>query len=371
MGEKNRKLNLPSVQYYHLIGDNDQLITYLNCFQSCIYNVYKTEQKIRDEDLIEIFLGDTAFGVIEAGDGSIYDIVFMDGAINKLGFTFFYTLGQGMEVLPAVEALLEQGKAVIIQTYMQRVPFFINFIGFDYPLDEEHYRQNFRLYHTFLVVGYDREHLYYVESPYVLNKEHYLPYENNQSIGVISKKELIPAFNTFFNYTYLKFDEKQPPDMFDNMKLDIVKSVMAKSFSNYHQKVAENGKKNCFCGKAAMDRLHWHFQNGTMDLQQTIAQFNIKLDQLLIWKFQFIMNRRYILARALEKYRGDFASGDAGALVDLLNSNVKAWRILISKLKRIQARKETSYQGLDEISGKISLLEGQIVDKMGKLAQIN
>ena len=209
MNDNHGKLNLPSIQYY-IPHEGEDLVSNLNCFQSCIYYILKTERNFKDDDLLEIFLGDLTFGIVENSAGMIIDICFLDGAINQHGFKIHYTLGKGVEVLPKVEALLDQGKTVIIQTYMQRVPFFMNFIGLDHELDEEHYRKNYHSYHTFLALGYDRDNLYYVEP--VRNSKRYIPYEGNKTIGVIQKKELFPAFNAFFNYTYLTFHETKAPE---------------------------------------------------------------------------------------------------------------------------------------------------------------
>jgi hypothetical protein len=364
MNDDQAKLNLPSIQYFELVGDDDQLITYLNCIQSCVYNIFKTERNCPDEDLYEIFLGELTFGLIEDTAGSVYDIAFLDGTIHPLGFKMHYTLGKGIEVLPKVEALLDQGKAVIVQTYMQRVPYFINFVGFDYKFDEAYYRQNYQLNHTFVVLGYDQDHLYYLDTPYVHHKERYIPYQNNKTIGVLQKRELIPAFNAFFNYTFLTFDEAQPLD-----RIDIVKTVAAKSFQNYHLQSGDSDGKLYFYGKAALNRLNHHFQKGTMSFDQPINQYHIKLDQLLIWKFQFVMNRRYILARTLEKYTGRLNSSDIGGLIELLNNSIKSWRILISKMKKMQARKETKFgTEIQELFGKISVLEDKIIDRLKALA---
>lgn len=360
MKDGQEKLNLPSIQYFELVGDNDQLITYLNCIQSCIYNIFKTERNCRDEDLYEIFLGELTFGLIEDAAGSVYDITFLDGTVHQLGFKMHYILGKGIEVLPKVEALLEQGKAVIIQTYMQRVPYFINFVGFDCEFDEEYYRQNYQLNHTFVVLGHVRDHLYYLDTPYVHHKERYIPYPNNKTIGVLQKQELIPAFSAFFNYTFLTFDEEQPPD-----RMDIVKTIAAKSFQNYHRESYDSDGKIYFYGKRALDRLNHHFQNGTMSLSQRIKQYNMNLDQLLIWKFQFVMNRRYILARAMEKYAGRLDSSNIDGLIELLNKSVKSWRVLISTIKKMKARKETKF-GTDirELFGQISIVEDEIIDEL-------
>jgi hypothetical protein len=326
---------------------------------------------VKDNDLYEIFVGDITFGIVEEKAGSIYDIVFADGSINEVGFSIHYTLGQGVEVLPKVEALLDQGKAVIVQIYMQRVPFFINYMSSDFALNEEHYQKNKNMYHTFLVVGYDLDHLYYVESPYVQNKANYIPDANNPTIGVIPKKDLIAGMNAFFNYTYLTFEKAQHSDDLSHAKLDIVKTTIKKSVHNYQMKPGESDGKIYFYGKEALNRLHQHFQNGTLDLNEQVTQFNVTLVHLLIWKLQFVMNRRYIMARALEKYIGCFADFDIPGLVGLLDRDVKTWRILASRLKKIEALNGTSVTGLVDLWGQIFELEERIVNTMDNMIKIS
>jgi hypothetical protein len=358
----NHILKLPSIRYYGSLEDED-LITNLTCFQACLYYLLKTELNCDDDALCEIFLRDITFGIEETAAGRINEICFLDTSINEFGFKKHYILGQGVKVLSQVETLLDQGKAVIIQTYIHRVPFFKDFKGFDYEFDEEYYKANYQWQHTFLIVGHDPDHLYYVEGPFNRSTERYVPYAGNSTIGVIEKRELIPAFEAYFNYSYVTIDQAQISDMFH-----VVEMVTAKSIANYHYQSFQSGKFTYFYGKEGLTRMLDHLQSDSFDFLQLIPQHGIALGDLLIWKTQFISNRRMMLAKALTKHMSHFNSVNISETITLLKSSVKTWRTIQTNFIKMQVKK--AYQmnsDLKELLITASALEDEIIDGLQKI----
>ncbi len=366
MADDIQKLKLPSIQYYGSLEDED-LVTNLTCFQACLYYLLKTELNCDDDDICEIFLRDTTFGIEETAAGLINEICFLDTSINEFGFKKHYILGQGVKVLSKVEALLDQGKTVIIQTYMMRVPFFNNFKGFDYPFDEEYYQANYQWQHTFLIVGHDQDHLYYVEGPFNREPERYIPYAGNNTIGVITKQELIPAFNAYFNYSYVTIDKEQISDLFH-----VVKTVISKTITNYRHPSFESGKYTYYYGKEGLARMIDHFRSDSFDFLQLIPQYSITLGDLLIWKTQFISNRRMMLAKALTKYVSHFDSSDIKPMIELLKKSVKIWRTIQINLIKMRVKKVYKFSSdMDELFVKALILEDEIIDGLQKIKFAN
>lgn len=356
------KLELPSIKYYGSLEDED-LITNLTCFQACLYYLLKTELNCDDEALSEVFLRDLTFGIEVTAAGLIHEICFLDTSINEFGFTNHYILGQGVKTLAELEALLDRGKAVIIQTYMMRVPFFKDFKGFDYPLDEEYYKANYRWQHTFLAIAHDRDRLYYVEGPFNWHPEHYIPYEGNKTIGVIDKQQLIPAFNAYFNYNYVDIKMEQMSDMFQ-----VVQTAIAKTITNYSHPPLKSDKFTYYYGKEAVDRMIAHFRSDSFDFLQSIPQHSITLGDLLIWKTQFISNRRMMLAKGLTKHISHFNPSQANPLIKLLKENVKIWRTIQINFIKMKMKKDYKIScDLAELFNVASRTEDEIIDGLQKI----
>jgi hypothetical protein len=356
------KFNLPSILYYDSLEDED-LITNLTCFQACIYYLIKTELNCDDEDICEIFLRDMTFGIEVTPDGLINDFCFPDTTLNEFGFKKNYRLGRGIETFREVTALLDQGKAVVVQIYMQRVPFFKDFKGIDFPLDEEHYKANYHWQHTFLIIGYDHENLYYVEGPYNLNKERYIPYPGNPTIGIIKIDQLFPAFDAYLNYTYLDFDIERMADMFQ-----VLQMVTAKSVAGYNLASHKTDKFNYYYGKEALDKLFTNLCSDSLDIQQPVPKHSITLGDLLIWKTQAISNRRMMLAKVFSKHSSRFAPSEINPIIDMLKQCTKMWRSVQANIIKMQVKK-TNRIGADfhELLADVGRVEDEIIEGLEKL----
>jgi hypothetical protein len=350
---------LPGIPYYRF-QEGDDLVSDLTCFQACLYYLLKTERNKGMDDIFEIFLRDITFGVVATPAGAISDFCFLDTSIHECGFQKHYVLGKGAQALSKVEELLDLGKAVIIQTYIHRVPFFKDFFGFDYELDEEYYQKNYQMHHVFLAVGHDADHLYYVEAPFNRSPERFTPYEGNPTIGVISKQEMGPAFEAFFNYTYLEIDERKMADMFE-----AVASVINQSIQNYHQPRSTSGQLTNFYGQEAIVRTIRHLTSDSFDFLQKIPQYGITLGDLLIWKLQDVNNRRRLLAKAFVKYRQLFESGDAEGVTQLLSTITQAWQVSIANFIKMRVKKKYAMDdGLRELLSGIPGLEEELINKL-------
>jgi hypothetical protein len=366
---------LPSLLYYRF-QEGDDLVSELTCFQACLYYLLKTERNHGNQDIFEIFLRDINFGVEETSAGTIHDFCFLDRTIHEYGFQKHYVLGKGTQVLSEVEELLDRGKAVIIQTYIHRVPFFKDFFGFEYDLDEEYYQNNYQLHHTFLVVGHDRDNLYYVEAPYNRNPDRYISHEANPTIGVILKQEMYPAFDAFFNYTYLDIDEEKMANMFE-----VVAKVIRQSIENYNpllqtlKNTTPNNTSNninYYFGREAITRTIAHLTGDSFDFLQKIPQYGITLGDLLIWKLQDINNRRRLLGKALIKYRDSFECGDAEGIIQLLAKLSQAWQISIANFIKMRYKKKyVMDDGFRQVLLGIPGLEEELVNQLQSLGWLS
>ena len=364
---------LPGILYYRF-QEGDDLVSDLTCFQACLYYLLKTEGKERNQDIFEIFLRDINFGVEETGAGTIHDFYFLDRSIHEYGFERHYVLGKGTRVLSEVEALLDRGKAVIMQTYIHRVPFFKDFFGFDYALDEDYYRNNYHLHHTFLVVGHDAENLFYVEAPYNRNPERYIPHEANPTIGVIHKQELVPAFEAFLNYTYADIDAEKMANMFEVLATVIVQSIQnyrlsGSTYNNNKQNQTSNSVIQYY-GREAIARTINHLTSEHFDFLQKIPQYGITLGDLLIWKLQDINNRRRLLAKAFAKYRQSFDGGDTERVIELLAGITRSWQISIANFIKMRVKKKyVMDDSFREVLSGIPGLEDELIHQLQGLGK--
>ena len=109
------------------------------------------------------------------------------------------------------------------------------------------------------------------------------------------------------------------------------------------------------------------FHSDTFDLKQMITQFDITLEFLLAWKIQFILNRRALLSKTLQKYTRHFFSPEINDIIKVVNSDCQKWGILRAKINKIQRKREyDAGANFHPLIDEIALLEDRIIDRLQK-----
>ncbi len=313
--------NYLSIKYF---DEKDNITTYLNCLQTSLYHAYITEGgEIRD--LADLFLRDITFNVEEDNDGDLLDINFEDVSVSQTAYESFYIKGgAGVKGFQKVEELLDKGKPVLIQTFYYRLPFFKDFISFDYPFSEACNNPEFiSNSHIFLAVGHDERNLYYTEAPMLIKKGGFVPHLKNSSVGVIEKKELLYAFNCYLNYTFINIKKESIIDPFKT-----VNSVLESTSKSYRKcSYIENCRK-VHPGKEAIDWLGNYLKSKDLKMgnksRKYCGQSNIDFFR---WKIADIKRRRLLLNNGLKEnaHQGDI---HYNALQSMVAACGNAWYTL-------------------------------------------
>ena len=206
-------------------------------------------------------------------------------------------------------------------------------------------------------MGHDPDNLYFVDLPTNINPERFIPHPDNDTVGVIPKKDLKNAIDAFFNYTYLDIRPGEAPDLFGE-----IQSVITKSIANFHLPTRHENGVTVYSGREAMERLKSQLQNRQLDLKKRGNRYGIPIGELLLWKFRAIAGRRNLLHRAFVRYRQRFPEGGADHIIELLGLVLKGWNTMLIEFRKIciQARYEPTAKFLQTVTD-VAACENQII----------
>lgn len=335
-------------------GSFDPYLSILSCHNAVLNLIYQNKMGV--EAPCELFLYYLDFRLVLDSQEIIRDIEFRERQFNEGFFKAKQFSGKGREGLAEIEALLDQGEIVIIQTFTERLPFYLHFKGFDTP------EELLLLGHIFLAVGHDRDRLYYVEAPWNINQKNYLPLESNHSIGVIPKEQLEPAFSHFVNYAVIAIDESRAPDTDQAMAMII--EVINSFLAVYHRKVTDHDGLRFYYGKAALDKLITICGQGYLHLDQIVTDSGkLSLYRLLIWKFWEIVHLRKLFRCCLDKFAIYFNQETLNETLSVLEANIQAWEGVIQTIQERHSRKEYLVDSHFQAGFKeIAALEAKLVE---------
>lgn len=352
---------IPDIQYY--MSPEDELVFDLPCIQSCIYYVLKTEFQLPVDQIFEPFLRDITFSFQENETGSIREIGFLNSIIHDQLFKRHYILGKGSKTFREVESLLDQGKILVIQAYAPRLPFHKDFSGFDAPFDEQEYQRNYQTQHTFVALAHDAENLYYVEIPYEMNPVQFVPHPENETVGVILKSDLLPAFELFLNYTYLTMDQNQTPDMFEALQAAIGQTV-----ANFDlPRKLEDGCIT-YTGREAITRVGNHLCNPQFNLKERLQPSGQTAGEYLLLRFRAIARRRSLLYRGFVKYRNRLPEPLSERIIQRLNAIQANWNTIILNIRKMCIKYEfKSDASFQKVVTDLTTWENLLIDELKTL----
>lgn len=111
----------------------------------------------------------------------------------RQGFDVQSTRRVGADALDLICERLRAGQAVTLNTFAERLPFFLNFLSFDATYDPA-----VNIFpHFILILGISETEIFYVEDPAVLNWRQFVSHPDNRYVGVIKKELLLPALEAF------------------------------------------------------------------------------------------------------------------------------------------------------------------------------
>ena len=339
---------------YHFLknGEADDYSLYLDCDILMIYFISKRKLK-STKGMKELLMSDITIEVIQNQDGSIYNISHLTFPFRDDIFKVQYYKGNGYQSIKEIEELLDKGELVIVNTFMQKVPFSHQYRESDYTVPDQH---------SFLIIAYDQQSFYYVEMPQIINAKNYIPYGENKSVGIIDKEVLRPAFDDLLNFATVSFDEQK---INNGSQFKELIQIMLK---NYKKGVLyENGRK-VSQGFAAIQCLIDICNRNSLDLYDSSTFTQMWLVGLFNWKTWSIASQRKLLKYALEEYDEECNYDVKLNLIDRLEELFKLW-VDIGLFIRVRAGKgETTFGTIYiEHFQKLKDKEEELINKLKEL----
>jgi len=301
---------------YHFLknGDTDPLTTALDCGSDMIYFALKKNIK-NMKNFSQYFLDGFVPLLTQNTDGSIFDINSVKFHQEESDNINYFIKGNGFESISQIEDLLDKGEQVMVMTTNDRLPFHVDFKGFDLPADQ------FKINgHTFMFVAHDKTRFYYVDMPSMINTENFIPYPGNKSVGMVKKEDLRAAFDIFLQYATIPITE-DGGDKSVNIR-DLVQ--MSKDYY-YKDKVSENGFTYSYGINALNTMLELCKKNVLVltDMNNIDPYKNFR--DLIGWRFWHLAGRRRIFRLALMDYKETSNQDVKIKLMDILDCLDDMW----------------------------------------------
>jgi len=305
------KENLDIEYDYFKNGTLEPITELLDCNTRMLYFILKKKVK-NFQNYIHILFNGFVFYIIQNEDGTIYNIDCTTYPIREDIFILNTYKSKGIQAMEEIENLLDKGELVIIDAFKSRLPFHKDFISKEYICELEPLMMG----HTFLAIAHDKDNLYYVEMIGEINRKNHIPYSGNKSVGIINKKDLLPAFEVYayfgvIDIDYLNLGKKS------QLKEDIEKI----SFEYNTQEITYQDGRNIFYGINAIDLLIDLCKKEELDLN---GIRNLK--ELISWKFWLTAVRRKLLKHVLETYSERCNIEIKDELIVLLGDLHTEWR---------------------------------------------
>lgn len=347
---------------YHFLknGQPEEFSAHLNCQAQMLYFIMK--KKIRNiKGYRGAFLGDIVFRILMNSDDTIFNVASLPYKINQNVFNIEQYHDKGYQAMSKIEDLLDKGEAVIVATCVERLPFFVNFQGYDAPGEDIGFEG-----HCFLAVAHSPTKLYFVEQPGAVNIDNYIPYDKNLSVGMIDKEDLKSAFEIFANYATVYIDEEKLKEGI--MSGDMVRDMVKISLANHTKEVFYHDGFKMAQGTAAMELLIELCESGILDLNNKQNYVHGTLYELFKWKFREIASNRKVLEFALKEYRGDCDQKICCTLISELENIHLAWMDFINIIDIRYRKGEVIFDVFyKKYLEKLKVKEEEIINSLKKL----
>ena len=354
------KKNLETEYFFNAAGETDTFAELLDC--NSLMSYFHLKRYADDyQKYLPVFLDDFNFSVVNNSEGSLFNI--WDNSFDLLGDIFNPNIIEknGFESMRDIEKVLDAGRLAVVMTNMKKVPFSMNFIGFDFK-EPEHSGDASRGGHTFIAAAYDDEMLYYVEMPTTLSSN-FIPYSGNKSVGVIKKQDLSYAFNSDLVYATIDIDMEKLVEGFD------IKRYFAKAVSSYHMPSYQKDKFTVYPGREAIVALKQAFEKECIYTdKENLFHTGLDMMNFFRWKLWEIIKKRELWKIVLE------ANGEVCPEIAKYQLT-ESFRALIDKWKELRLLIMDNHARGEFLAGKkyvgyidnLMKMEDELVNTLGNI----
>ncbi|QNU68230.1 amino acid adenylation domain-containing protein [Ruminiclostridium herbifermentans] len=315
------KKNIELDYYFDTQGNRDPLTENMDCANVMLYFILK-KQLGNKGNYSEYFAQGFDMNITENQYGGIYDINFSTYHLWKDAFEIKNYKEKGTEAMSQIEQLLDKGEQLIVDIYCLRNPAFREFVSYNAPEIKE------RRGHLFMLVARDSDNLYSVEMPEMINPDRYIPYIENKSVGLIPKKDILPAFEFDVFYSTVTVNKQK---LQGESKLRELVDLIIK---NYKRSVTNENGLTTYYGEAALDKL---IEISCKEFQRLDDKNNMQnriLQEILDWKLITLAHRRRLFKITLENYSGECNNDIKWMVIKLLEESAQRWRDICHTLTK-------------------------------------
>lgn len=316
------KNNLESTYYHLKDGQPDVIASILKseCFKVSSYFIIKNPFKNYFNPYI-LFLDNITFSLSKYKNNKIAYADVISNHINESLIKVNIHSNNELNALLTLEKLLDKYGMVILQTVNHKLPFSVYY--------QENYNiNNFIPGHSFLVIGHDKDFIYYVDEKSCINYSNFTSYKYNRDIGVVKKQDILPAINCFFRAYTITFDKSDMNDAEAN-----INKIFKEIINDYHKLPSVSGEIITLYGKEAILNMIdiCYSENTFLDKKVESPMYNNTLHKLLYWKFTVAADRRRMLYYLILNY---YKYKNESDLVDLISQSVNKWLLFRNILEK-------------------------------------
>lgn len=317
-----------------------------DCLSQTSYVIGKLKFGI--PDFYRAYLNESTLKLEIKNDEILYfgtiDNVWIKGMIGILQYN------EGITPSDRISGVLKNGDPAIIHPIVER-------LSFQELYDLDYNDSKPKSDHYFSIIGEDKDNLFFVDNPAVINMNKFTPYKENSEVGIISKKDFDEALADFCEVGAFVFD-------LDKMKeaSKQCEEVFRLSYNNYNKKSSFNDDVYTFYGAEAIEKLAELFEKGDMYFSQEAPSHDRDIMKYFLWRIWHIKGRRKLQVQYLrEAYRNDNRA--ASYLVDALMDSVKFWDLLNNNLYK------NFLKGKERIDSKYVQITDEILTAENKMNQ--
>lgn len=307
-----------NTQYYYLKnGDEDKIVSYLDCNTLMLYYVLKIKfgyEKIMKR--CELLLRNFVPNMILDSQDNLKEIMFKSyGYKNKYINVNEKYAPNYEEGIVEIENILDKGYQAIISTDRKRTPFSKHFKGFAVDVSNE---TNIISGHTFIIIAHEKDKFYYVEMYSEIDIDNYIPYEGNKSIGIIDKKDLKLAFDIHLDIFWVDIDTNILNEDY------VLKELIQCSIKDYYNGVQVVDGQKMYYGQEVFNLLIKLSEEG-LNLRHEKEGHDMSLGKYLEWKIWSIISSRNLLRFAIINHDGEFDYQSKNRVINYLQTVTKKW----------------------------------------------
>ena len=290
-----------------------------DCMSQVTYVIGSKE--FNGSDFYKVYLNESTF-ILQTEYNNLHYLGTKENVWRRCMIAFYMmddSNHQNCSASEKVSKLLQREKPAIIAPIVERLPF--------EELYDPNYKENEpKSEHYFSIIAEDERNFYFIDNPAVINRSNFIPYEGNNEIGIISKKDFDDLSEGYCKISTPIFNEEIIKKVIEGCE-----DVFRFSYENYNKKTSSKGNISTFYGIEALNKFSELLENGNMRFEQDAPSKDRDLITYFRWRIWHIKGRRNLQIKYLKDVY-DTSNEKSGNLISALGESLKYWGLLNDNL---------------------------------------